>query len=304
MIRFPVRANPTSALIWVPIYLGISTAYGFSFLLMKVGLTAFAPLQLAFIRIVLGAMAVGVIFIIRGKRLTREKNLWWHAFISGALIVVIPITAYIFAQERVPSTVAGILSSSTPFFALAATVFFSRTLKPKGSQVIGLVISFLGVILILGVSSTSAHSDPAGVIMCLGGSFSFGLGAAYSRKFINLKLGLLDQTLMQLFCASLLLLPLQFLSFETPHDLNFRVVMAVLAAGIVALGFANVGLNSLYRYPGVTIASTINYLIPVVAASAGILLLNEKISVNELVGAAIIIVGLFITQRGKSVGTA
>jgi len=303
MSRFPFKANPTSALLWMPIYLGISTVYGFSFLLMKVGLTSFAPLQLANIRIFLGAITVGVIFVMRGKRLTREKNLWLHAFISGALIVDIPITAYIFAQERIPSTVAGILSSSTPFFALAATVFFSRDLKPKRSQVVGLVISFLGVILILGMSSTSTHSDPVGVIMCLGGSFSFGLGAAYSRKFINLRLGLLDQTLMQLSCASLLLLPLQFLSFETPHDLNFRVIMAVLAAGIVALGFANVGLNSLYRYPGVTIASTINYLIPVVAAVAGILLLNEKITFNELAGAAVIIVGLFITQRGKSVGT-
>ena len=139
MSRFPFKADPTSALIWVPIYLGISIAYGFSFLLMKVGLTSFAPLQLAFIRIVLGAIAVGVIFIIRGKRLTHDKNLWWHAFISGALIVVIPLTAYIFAQQRVPSTVAGILSSSTPFFALAATVFFSRALKPKGTQVLSLI---------------------------------------------------------------------------------------------------------------------------------------------------------------------
>jgi drug/metabolite transporter (DMT)-like permease len=93
------------------------------------------------------------------------------------------------------------------------------------------------------------------------------------------------------------LVPFEIIFYEAPHDLTLSPILAILALGILGSGLANLMMNVIYRDAGPTIASTVTYVIPMISTSAGVLILNENVSFHEVIGAAVIISGLLLTQQ-------
>ena len=110
-------------------------------------------------------------------------------------------------------------------------------------------------------------------------------------------MGILEQSVMQLICASVILVPFEIIFFKTPHDLTVSPILALLALGILGTGLANLMMNIVYRDAGPTVASTVTYVIPMISTSAGVLILKEKVAFHEVMGAAVIIGGLLLTQQ-------
>jgi len=117
------------------------------------------------------------------------------------------------------------------------------------------------------------------------------------RKYISHKIGILEQSVMQLICASLILVPFEIIFYKAPHDLTLSPILAILALGILGSGLANLMMNVIYRDAGPTIASTVTYVIPIISTSAGVLILKENVAFHEVIGAAVIIGGLLLTQQ-------
>jgi drug/metabolite transporter (DMT)-like permease len=67
--------------------------------------------------------------------------------------------------------------------------------------------------------------------------------------------------------------------------------------GIVGTGFAYVLNYQIITSEGATIASTVTYLLPVVAIVLGVLVLHESITVAVLAGIALVLAGLALTRR-------
>ncbi|MRG49094.1 EamA family transporter [Chitinophaga sp. SYP-B3965] len=125
------------------IFLLLSLTWGSSFILMKLGLESFNPYQVASLRLIAGGLALLPFFL----KAIREvpKNKIPLIIVSGLLGNGIPAYLFCIAETRIDSSLAGMLNSFTPVFALFFGLVIFRAPVAK-RQLMGLAIGFIGVI--------------------------------------------------------------------------------------------------------------------------------------------------------------
>src|SRR2546423_2952760 len=98
---------------WLPGFLVLSAIWGASFLFIKVGDRAFAPLQVAFARCALGALTLLILVAIRRDALPRTREAWTHLLLIAVLFNSVPFAVFAWGETRVSSVVAGIWNATT-----------------------------------------------------------------------------------------------------------------------------------------------------------------------------------------------
>ena len=88
--------------------------WGSSFLFMKVALTGVSFGQVAWARLVLGALTLGLIVLISRQRLPREPVVWLHFLVIGIVGNVLPFLLFAWAEQYVSSSLASIYNAVTP----------------------------------------------------------------------------------------------------------------------------------------------------------------------------------------------
>jgi drug/metabolite transporter (DMT)-like permease len=109
----------------------------------------------------------------------------------------------------------------------------------------------------------------------------------------------LDVTGVRLFVAALVVMPLSliFIGFDV-SAVNTQGVLALIYAAIVGTFFGMLfSFYNIQRF-GATAAVMSAYVIPVIASLTGVLLLGEKITLSMLGGMILVIVGVWMINRG------
>src|SRR6476646_7034914 len=96
--------------------------------------------------------------------------------------------------------------------------------------------------------------------------------------------------------AVMLAIALAVSGVQTPH-VTAGNVAAIAVLGIIGTGFAYVLNYQIITSEGATVASTVTYLLPVVAIVLGVLVLGESITVTTLAGIALVLIGVALTRR-------
>jgi drug/metabolite transporter (DMT)-like permease len=96
--------------------------------------------------------------------------------------------------------------------------------------------------------------------------------------------------------AVMLAIALAVTGVRSPQ-LTAESVAAVAVLGIAGTGFAYVLNYQIIDIEGATVASTVTYLLPVVAIVLGVLVLNETITASMLAGVALVLAGIALTRR-------
>ena len=133
---------------------------------------------------------------------------------------------------------------------------------------------------------------------CLAASISYAVSYIYMDRFLARR-GISPVTLSacQLLAASVMLaIALAFFGAPVPH-LTAVSVAAVVVLGIIGTGFAYVLNYQIITSEGATVASTLTYLLPVVAIVLGVVVLGESITVTVLAGIALVLIGVALTRR-------
>ena len=128
----------------------LSITWGASFILIKKGLLAFSPMQVASLRIGIAGLAFLPVFIFNFKKIdwTQLQPLLIVGFAGSA----IPALLFSLAQTQVSSSVAGVLNSMTPIFVLIQGVLFYGLVLTR-NKLLGVILGFLGAsLLIIGPS--------------------------------------------------------------------------------------------------------------------------------------------------------
>jgi drug/metabolite transporter (DMT)-like permease len=282
---------------WLPIYFGLTLTWGLSFLFIRVALSSFAPLQISFLRIALGAFTLFVIAKTRRLKIPTDRKIWFHACVTALLLNVIPFSLYAYGEQRVSSALAGIWNAATPLFTVIFASLLIASERPSRRRTIGLLVSFAGVIFVLGPWRGAIHSDLIGSLECIVATLCYGIGSPYSRRFLTGKTGIIEQSLMQLICGTVIMLPLEVVTYRSPHNIHFNSILAIVLLGAIGTGAAYLAMNTLFREAGPTIASTVTYVMPIVSTIAGVTFLSERLAWNQLAGAVVIIGGMALTQR-------
>jgi drug/metabolite transporter (DMT)-like permease len=294
----------TSRSRWIAAYVGLAAIWGLSFLFIKIADRGFAPLQVGLGRVALGAVVVSTIAVLMRARLPLDRGLWLRLMVAAALMNTLPFTLLAYGELRVSSVTAGLWNATTPLLALPATIWLIPAERPDRRRIVGLVIGFTGVLALFGIAPQLSLRSAVGDAMCLVAACSYGLGFPFSRRFLA-STGHPPVALAagQLICSTGQLAVISLLTNEAEVRLSWGAVLSLIALGAAGTGLAYILTFTVVRDAGATVASTVTYLIPVFSTAAGVLLLGERLTAGNLIGAPLILAGAATAQgisiRGK-----
>jgi drug/metabolite transporter (DMT)-like permease len=273
----------------------LALIWGSGFLWIKLSLRGFSPVQLTFARLALGAIVLVLLLWRARLALPADRSLWLHLIVAALLGNAIPYLLFGIAEQHVTSNLAGAINATTPLWtvALALATRTERTLTPV--RLAGLVLGFAGGLVIL--APWDARGSLGGAIGCLVASASYGASYVYIGRYITSReLPSLVLSAAQLIAASgLLLLAFPWGGFAVPEWRGDAVVsLAVL--GVVGTGLAYILNYRIITDDGPILASTVTYLLPVVAVVLGWIVLGEQVTATMAAGVAVVLAGVAFTR--------
>lgn len=279
-------------------------AWGSSFLFMKVALDGVSFGQIAWSREILGALTLGVVMIIGRHRLPREPIMYFHFLVIALTNCVIPHLLFAWAEQHISSGLAAIYNSLTPIATALLVALVYRVEKLSLGQVIGVLLGIVGVVVIIAPWQFSDISaDVWGQLACLTAAILYGVATGYLRKFVTHRsISGTTVAFMNVGTAAVVMLFLTPFVAVGPVQLTWPIVGSLILLGAVGTGIAYIWNIAVLRAWGATNASTVTYLIPVVAVVLGFLVLGETLSWHEPVGAALVLIGILFTQERVRVG--
>ncbi|MGA8296503.1 MAG: DMT family transporter [Acidimicrobiales bacterium] len=275
----------------------LGAIWGSSFLFIKVADRSFAPFDIAGGRIALGALTLATVLYATGGRLPKGRARWAHLAVVGLFMNAIPFTLFAWAEVRISSVAAGILNGTTPLFTLPVAFVLLPTERLTKSRLGGLVVGFVGVIVVLGAWHGVSGGELAGYLACLGGALCYGIGLPYTRRFVTTdEESVTALAAGQLVCATVEMALIAPAFVRVPHRVSAESGLSVLALGIMCTGIAYLISYSIVRVAGATSTSLVTFLIPIFSTIFGAAILSEALAWYEPVGALVVLIGVALVQ--------
>ncbi|RTY76120.1 DMT family transporter [Flavobacterium sp. LS1R10] len=280
---------------WVYL-LVLALVWGSSFILIKKGLIGLTALQLGSLRIIFAAV---FLILIGFKSLSKIPVFKWKYIALTSLFgTFIPAYLFAIAQTEIDSSVSSILNSLTPLntLILGALVF---GLQFKRNQIFGILIGLLGsALLILNGAMHHPEQNYYYAILVLIASICYAVNVNLIKKYLHdlSPLSITTGNFMVLFVPAFIIL---FFSgfFEVVHDVKVQEsILFIMVLGMVGTGIANILFFKLIQMSSPVFATSVTYLIPVVAFCWG-LLDNEMLTPVQFFGAFIILIGVYLSAK-------
>jgi drug/metabolite transporter (DMT)-like permease len=282
----------------VPAYVALSAIWGASFLFIKVADRALGPNEVALGRVSIGAIALCVLLAARRERLPRSPRVWGHLAFVALTGNAVPFTLFALGEKHVSSVLAGLWNATTPLMTLLITLVVLRAERPTRQRTSGLLLGFVGVIVLLGPWTGLSGGALDGDIACGVAALMYGVMITYMRRFVSpLGLSPVSTAAAQLICASAELALTLPVAAHTPGHLTASIVLSMVALGALGTGLAFVLSHRLIARAGATTASTVTYVMPLWSTTLGLAVLGEYLHWYEPVGAAIVLVGVAKSQQ-------
>lgn len=274
----------------------LALVWGSSFILIKKGLIGLTALQLGSLRIIFAAV---FLLLIGFKSLSKiPVHKWKYIALTSLFGTFIPAYLFAIAQTEIDSSVSSILNSLTPLntLILGALVF---GLQFKRNQIFGILIGLIGsALLILNGAIHHPEQNYYYAILVLIASICYAVNVNLIKKYLHdlSPLSITTGNFMVLFFpASLILFFSGF--FEVLHDVKVQeAVLFIIILGVVGTGIANILFFKLIQMSSPVFATSVTYLIPVVAFCWG-LLDNEMLTPVQFFGAFIVLIGVYLSAK-------
>jgi drug/metabolite transporter (DMT)-like permease len=278
-------------------FLVLALLWGSSFTMIKVSLEGLSPAQLVLARLVLGAAVLLAVAAIRHVALPRGGAVWGH--LAGAALFgnVLPFLLLSYGERTAGAGIAGVLIGATPLLTLTIAYAALSAERATARKVIGLVVGFLGILLVLAPWQDAGGSF-GGELACFGAAVSYALSFVYVRRFLSPR-GIAPLALAagQLLVAVLLQALASPLLEWGEADLTGRVLASIVLLGALCTGLAYVLYFRLIADIGATSASAVNYVVPIAAVAVGVLFLGEPVTWNLLAGGLVVLAGMAYAEN-------
>ena len=276
----------------------LALIWGSSFILIKRGLEVFSPGEVGAYRIVSAALVLLPLSLSRVKSLSSKqvKNL----IVAGFVGSFFPAFLFAKAQTQLSSSLTGVLNVLTPLFVVLVGAFFFNAKITKRNG-LGLLTAFVGVLLLMGVQESGGlnffEDINSYVFYVLLATLLYGINLNIIKYwFVALKpveitaislLLVLPAALIYLFVGT------SFSFTITHHEGALEALGYVTILGVLGTALALIIFNALVKLATPVFASSVTYLIPIVAVFWGVWD-GETLVVGQYVGMAATLLGVWV----------
>lgn len=273
----------------------LSLTWGSSFILIKQSVSVYTPMQVGSLRLVIAGSVLCFFGIRNFKHIPKNIIPWVIA--GGCLGNFLPMFMFPIAQERVSSSMAGILDSLVPMFILLFGFMFFK-IKTNWTQITGALIGFLGAIFLMSFDNIGAENNLfySGIIV-LATAFYGMNGLIVSNKLSGIQSFKLSSVVFTIwFFPSLLILGLSgfFQEFEGTTQ-QWKGLGFVSILGLIGTALAMILYYKLLQQTSAIFASVVTYLMPIVAVAWGFLD-GEVFTWSHAIGGLLILLGVYLIQ--------
>lgn len=269
----------------------LALTWGASFLFIDVALDSLSPGVITWLRAVLGAAALA---LIPGARRPVGPGSWPQVALLGFTWIAIPFTLFPIAQQWIDSSLAGILNAAMPLFAAAIAALMLRRL-PRAIHLAGLILGFIGVVLVTVPSWGEGDNAALGIILVLLATVFYGFSANIAVPLQQAH-GALPVVLRAQAVAAVATLPYALFGLAD-SSVDPAGLGAVFMLGVFGTGVALVVMASLVGRVGATRGGVAIYFIPVVAVILGVVFRDESVAPLAVIGMVVVLAGAYLTSR-------
>jgi len=274
----------------------LSIIWGTSFILVKRGLLAFSPVQLASLRIVIAGLGFLPAFIYYVQK-ERIRDVWKYILV-GMTGTAIPAFFFALAQTEISSSIAGIMNSLTPIFTIIIGLLF-YSMSVRKSQSIGVAIGLIGAVILIILGQEKGATNNmwyAGfVAVC---SILYALNLNFVKKHFQ------NESSIRLSAISFVIVAIPTLIYilfsDIPNILltpqGLSALWYVIALAIMSTMIALIIFYKLVQETNPIFAASVSYIVPIVALMWGYID-GEFIGLGHLLSLVMIIFGVYLIRK-------
>lgn len=271
--------------------------WGSTWLAIRISLESFTPFLSGGLRFLIASLAIFIIMRLKGITLQKDKLSVKLYLQMGFLSFVIPFGLVYWAEQFVPSGLASVLFGVYPFFVAIFSYFMIPNEKIEIGKTIGMVLGFIGIIIIFSDSLSFTISD------YLLGMFAVMLSGimqafiAVTLKKHGKHLNPLSMNFIPMLIAGIAGTLIGLIA-ENMSRISFREdgILAVLYLAIFGSVVTFTSFYWLMKKINVVILSLIAFITPIVALILGWVFYNEVLATHHIIGSALVLVGLLIAN--------
>ena len=266
--------------------------WGSSYLFIKLAVDDFGTFTLVALRLIVGAILLWIVIRIAKQPLPRERRIYGHLIVMAIINITIPFLLITWAEQYVESSLAAILTSPVPLFAIVLSAWFLPDEPIRVNGLVGLVVGFVGVVII-----TSRGPDRRGRVARRASSrcsarpsatraarSTRDATSAACRRWSPRSSRCRSRRSSRACSRS-------SPSIRGPPRPTARPIFAILWLGVLGSGLAYLLVFRLFANWGATRTTIVAYVIPVVGIALGYLVLAEPVDARIIFGTALVIAG-------------
>jgi len=273
----------------------LAIVWGSSFILMKKGLESYSYIQVAGLRLFIASLSL-LPFIYNAFKKVARKH-WIPIIITALLGNGIPAFLFTKAQTYLTSSFVGILNSLTPLFTLLLAVIFFKA-KASRTNVLGIIIGFSGASLLASSNLINISLNNKYTFLVIIATLSYAISVNVIKKYLYDLDAISISALAFLFIGPIsgIYIYDDNIIYLLSSQEGIEALMYIILLAVFGTSLAVVVFNKLIKDSSAIFASSVTYIIPVIAIIWGIAD-NEEILLHHIIGTIIILCGIYLVNK-------
>jgi drug/metabolite transporter (DMT)-like permease len=275
--------------------------WGTNLVISRFGVGQFGGVLFTGLRLAAGSLSFIAVIAFSKRRWPREGRVWKHAMVIGVIGSALPMTAILSSLQFQSAGVTAVLITTTPAFITLAAHFFLPDERLTGVKFMGVMLALTGAMLVVVRGETGLpnvqEASIWGYLLVFSNVLLETATAIYVRRHMR-QMDAFGVSSIRISTAALLVLPFGvWFQGDNVTAVTPLGILALCSAGFLAVFFGQFLAFYITQRFGATAFSLTAYIIPVVAAVTGVILLGETITIWMVGGMVLVVLGIMLINR-------
>lgn len=278
----------------------IALVWASAILFVKTEEATVPPITIMAGRAIIAFLTLLAVALIMHKKISGYGSYIVKFILFAILGIVLVWLGLAFGQEYISVGLASVLVTVTPLFTFLIMVLILRVEPFSWSGLGGLLLGFIGILLVIGISRVLAGGSTMIGVLFIGGAFVLlAINGVLAQKWVR-GIDPIITTMYFLFFGAVILTAIAFI-YESPLQVPWtrETIGSELALGMICTATGYFGFYYLIKNAGAFFASFIFYFIPIFGLLEGHLFRGEKVAITQIVGVAVVLGGVYIINHQK-----